>query len=165
MNNNFFFDWFGAAAVNATNDSIGDSIGGASVAAAEQQGDIAVVGALAGAFVTALVAARAAAGDPFVLQCACAALYLAGVVACNAAGAYQDALIALREHRRKGLSSDSRDEWVAARKGAYADGHARFWRSLVWPATAGLNVVPNIVLMLNPLPPRRAAAVVEESAR
>lgn len=171
----FSIDWFSsngttAAAAAATNASTAAAATAATSVASSGGGGGVTAAATATAAATTLAAAfsaaRAAAADPFLLQCAGATLaagYLAGVVACNAAGAYQDALIALREHRRRNpnwtTSSDAAlDEWTAARKGAYADGYARFWRSLVWPATAVMDVVPNIVLLLHP-PPRRAAAI------
>ena len=74
-----------------------------------------------------------------------------------AQGSYSDSKKYLSMYRNNELNeSDNyavtkiKSEWDAVKYGAYVNFGERLWSSLIWPYSISTNIVPIIVLMLNP---------------
>ena len=79
----------------------------------------------------------------------------------NAYGAYVDATIYLKKYRegklREFINNDYsfnkiKNDWDVVKFGAGVHFFERLWDSVIWPVKLITNVVPAIVLLLNPPP-------------
>jgi len=88
-------------------------------------------------------------------------VYIYCLLGYNIFGTYVDSKIYLQKYREGNLHElgvqsrqidTIRNDWDAVKYGAKANAINRLWDSLVWPITSITNVVPAIVLLLNPRP-------------
>ncbi len=86
-------------------------------------------------------------------------LYISCILGYNIYGTYTDSKIYLdkfREDKLKDLGitdnekKEIKTDWDAVKFGANSRCLERLWDSIVWPITGITNLVPAIVLMLNP---------------
>lgn len=85
--------------------------------------------------------------------------YLSGLIAYNVVGAYIDAKDILNKYREGKLEETGmckfdvvniKSEWHAVKYGANANSISRFFDSLIWPVSTATDIVPAVVLFLNP---------------
>lgn len=83
-------------------------------------------------------------------------IYVGCLLGYNIFGTYVDSKIYLKKYRTKSLnyyeSKNVNNEWDAVKYGASINALNRLWDSLIWPVTCITNIVPAVVLMLNPPP-------------
>lgn len=88
-------------------------------------------------------------------------VYISCLLNYNIFGTYVDSKIYLQKYREGKLHElgingrqldEIRNDWDAVKYGAKANALNRLWDSLVWPITSITNIVPAIVLVLNPRP-------------
>jgi hypothetical protein len=90
-------------------------------------------------------------------------VYLSCLLGYNIVGTYIDSKIYLDKYRTRrlvelNLSTNEieciKSDWDAVKYGANSRALERLWDSIVWPVTTVKNIVPAIVLTMNP-PPHR----------
>ncbi len=88
-------------------------------------------------------------------------VYISCLLGYNIFGTYVDSKIYLRKYREgrlrdldlNGINEDKfKNDWEVVKFGASVNTLPRLWDSLVWPITSITNIVPAIVLLLNPPP-------------
>lgn len=88
-------------------------------------------------------------------------VYISCLLGYNMFGTYFDSKIYLLKYREGNLHEigvnskqidDIRNDWDAVKYGATNNALDRLWDSLVWPITSITNIVPAVVLALNPRP-------------
>jgi hypothetical protein len=88
-----------------------------------------------------------------------AIIYATGLFGYNIFGTYVDSKIILKKYRENNLHElgifrdDIRSDWQAVKYGANYYAINRLWNSIIWPITSITNIIPEIVLLLNPSPP------------
>ena len=90
-------------------------------------------------------------------------LYFGCLLGYNIVGTYLDSKMYLEKYRTRRLVDldlstnqieNIKTEWDAVKYGANSRALERLWDSIVWPVTTIKNIVPAIVLMMNPGPRR-----------
>lgn len=70
---------------------------------------------------------------------------------------YNSGKQSLLEHRKRVNTNYSsplyNSEWEAVRRGCAAGSFERFWRGVLWPCSIVSNIMPNVILFLNPAKP------------
>lgn len=83
-------------------------------------------------------------------------IYVGSLLLYNGFGAWFDAKNKLIQYREDKLNKYERDEikdqWSAVKYGANENSNDRFFESVIWPVKAITNIIPFIVLQLNPPP-------------
>ena len=83
----------------------------------------------------------------------CGTIYLACLLGYNGVASYMSAKRHLEMFRGDELNSlkpSINSEWEAVKYGAYVKSGKRLWNSIVWPIKLIDNLVPWLVLTLNP---------------
>ena len=82
-------------------------------------------------------------------------VYITCGISYNIVGTYIDSKVYLQKYRN-GIECHSSvtNDWEATKFGANENSFGRLWDSIVWPINVITNVVPSIVLTLNPHPPK-----------
>lgn len=95
-------------------------------------------------------------------------VYLGSLLLYNAVGAWNDAknkLIQYRENKLKEYEKKNiTDEWTAVKYGANENSGERFFNSIIWPVKTITNLIPFMVLQLNPPPITKTKTNVESSS-
>ena len=77
--------------------------------------------------------------------------YVGSILLYNISSSYIDAKMALQMFRENKLDEPSvKNEWDAVKYGANMNLGERFWNSILWPITVANNIVPWVVLAMNP---------------
>lgn len=88
-------------------------------------------------------------------------VYTSCLLGYNIFGTYVDSKLYLNKYREGNLHElgvhsrqidEIRNDWDAVKYGAKANALNRLWDSLIWPITSITNIVPAVVLVLNPNP-------------
>lgn len=82
-------------------------------------------------------------------------VYGAGALLNFSFDTYNGGLQSLIEHRKRINQSQTprfETEWEAVRAGCARGSFERFWRGIFWPGSLASNVMPAVVLRLNPPP-------------
>lgn len=94
-------------------------------------------------------------------------VYLGILLLYNVIGAWYDAknkLIQYREHKLDNYEKkEIKDEWCAVKYGANYNFTERFFNSIIWPVKTITNIIPFMVLQLNP-PPIETKTNIETSS-
>jgi hypothetical protein len=78
-------------------------------------------------------------------------VYLSCLLGYNLFGTYNDSKIYLDKYRKGELEKkDLKSDWDAVKYGANYNFLERLFESLIWPVTTINNIIPAIVLALNP---------------
>lgn len=83
----------------------------------------------------------------------CGTIYLSCLLGYNGVASYMSAkrhLEMFRGDELKTLKPPINTEWEAVKYGAYVNSGERLWNSIVWPVKLIENLVPWLVLTLNP---------------
>lgn len=85
--------------------------------------------------------------------------YISCLFCYNVSGAYVDAKHYLNKYRSGEISmlknngeNEIKSEWDAVKFGAQNNTFKRLWDSFIWPISIAENIIPTIVLALNPSP-------------
>jgi hypothetical protein len=82
------------------------------------------------------------------------ATYIFGIFGYNCLGSYNESKMYLFNYRNKCLNEDEeyliKNDWDAVKYGAKYKFFDRFINSLIWPVTGINNIIPIIVLKMNP---------------
>lgn len=83
-------------------------------------------------------------------------LYASCIFMYNVIGSYNDSKFFLHKFRTNTLSeyhrSEIKNDWEAVKYGANANFFGRLFDSIIWPITAFNNIIPIVVLQMNPAP-------------
>lgn len=81
-------------------------------------------------------------------------VYIGSLLLYNCIGAWVDAKNKLIQYRENKLTQyekkEIKDEWTAVKYGANENSVERFFNSVIWPVKTITNLIPFIVLQLNP---------------
>ena len=82
-------------------------------------------------------------------------LYITGGIGYNIFGTYVDSKLYLQKYRNGTINESSvTNEWEAVTYGAGEHAFCRLWDSIFWPIILVTNIIPLIVLTLNPPTPK-----------
>lgn len=95
-------------------------------------------------------------------------VYVGSLLLYNAVGAWYDAKNKLIQYRKNNLTpyekNNIKDEWSAVKYGANENSAERFFNSIIWPVKTITNLIPFMVLQLNPPPITETKTNVETSS-
>jgi hypothetical protein len=94
-------------------------------------------------------------------------VYFGSLLLYNGIGAWYDAKNKLIQYRENKLNeyekNEIKDEWSAVKYGSNSNFSERFFNSIIWPVKTITNLIPFMVLQLNP-PPTETKTNIETSS-